>query len=166
MAHRTVRCTPDMSGATATSPKSLWVDRWSSVFWARLDVRCTPDMNCRLSGAPAPACLTTARFWRALNASQVAVGAEIVVAPLLHRTVRCTPDSPVNFSGAAEVKTRGWRVPEAALPWSTGHVRCCRRFETGGSLSRRVSVPRAPAQMGRARGRARRGESEVAGAES
>jgi hypothetical protein len=34
----------------------------------------------------------------------------------------------------------------------------CRRFETGGSLSRRVNVPRAPAQMGRARGRARRGE--------
>ena len=33
-----------------------------------------------------------------------------------------------------------------------------RRFETGGSPSRRVSVPRAPAQMGRARGRARRGE--------
>jgi hypothetical protein len=30
----------------------------------------------------------------------------------------------------------------------------CRRFETGGSLSRRVSVLRAPAQMGRARGRA------------
>jgi hypothetical protein len=29
----------------------------------------------------------------------------------------------------------------------------------GGSLSRRVSVPRAPAQMGRARGRARRGEA-------
>jgi hypothetical protein len=34
----------------------------------------------------------------------------------------------------------------------------CRRFETGGSLSRRVSVLLAPAQMGRARGRARRGE--------
>jgi hypothetical protein len=44
----------------------------------------------------------------------------------------------------------------------TGHHHC-RHFETGGSLSRRVSVPRAPAQMGRARGRARRGESEVAG---
>jgi hypothetical protein len=39
----------------------------------------------------------------------------------------------------------------------------CQRFETGGSLSRRVSVPRAPAQMGRARGRARRGKGEVAG---
>ena len=36
--------------------------------------------------------------------------------------------------------------------------KACRRFETGGSLSRRVSVLRAPAQMGRARGRARRGE--------
>jgi hypothetical protein len=83
-----------------------------------------PDMYCRLSGAPAWACLTTVRAARALNASQVAVGAEIVVAPLLHRTVRCTQVSPVNFSGAAEVNSRGWRVPEAALPWSTGHVRC------------------------------------------
>ena len=46
------------------------------------------------------------------------------VAPLVHRTVRCTPDSPVNFSGAAAARTRGWRVPETALPWSTGHVRC------------------------------------------
>jgi hypothetical protein len=30
----------------------------------------------------------------------------------------------VNYSGVAEVNSRGWRVPEAALPWSTGHVRC------------------------------------------
>jgi hypothetical protein len=30
---------PDMSGAPATSPKPLGSDRWSSVFWARLDVR-------------------------------------------------------------------------------------------------------------------------------
>jgi hypothetical protein len=83
-----------------------------------------PDMHCRLFGAPAWACLTSARAACAFNASQVAVGAEIAVAPLLHRIVRCTPDSPVNYSGAAGVKTRGWRVPEAALPWSTGHVRC------------------------------------------
>jgi hypothetical protein len=145
MAHRTVRCTPDMSGATATSPKPLQFDRWGSVFRARLDVRCTPDMYCSMSGAPAPACLTTARFWRALNASQVAVGAEIAVAPLLHRTVRCTPDGPVNFSGAAEVKTRGWRVPEASLPWSTGHVRCTpdspmnyRGVASGNSRERRL----------------------------
>src|SRR6187455_447997 len=38
--------------------------------------------------------------------------------------VRCTPDSPVNFSGAAAARTRGWRVPEAAVRWRTGHVRC------------------------------------------
>jgi hypothetical protein len=66
----------------------------ASDFWARLDVRCTPDMKCSLSGAPVWACLTTARHWRALNAPQVAVGAEIVVAPWFtgqsgaHRTVR------------------------------------------------------------------------------
>jgi hypothetical protein len=64
-----------------------------------------PDTHCRLSGAPVWACLTSARAACVFNASQVAVGAEIAVAPLLHRTVRCTPDSPVNFSGAL---SRGW----------------------------------------------------------
>jgi hypothetical protein len=83
-----------------------------------------PDMNCSLSGVPVWARLTSTRAVRAFNASQVAVGAEIAVAPLLHRTVRCTPDSPVNYSGDASMISRGWRVPEAALPWSTGHVRC------------------------------------------
>jgi hypothetical protein len=83
-----------------------------------------PDIHCRLSGAPAWACLTSARAASAFNASQVAVGAEIAVAPLLHRTVRCTPDSPMNYSGAAEMNSRGWRVPEAALPRSTGNVWC------------------------------------------
>ena len=58
---------------------------------------------------------------RAINAVAGDRWREVAVAPLLHRTVRCTPDSPVNFSGTAEVKTRGWRVHEAALPWSTGH---------------------------------------------
>jgi hypothetical protein len=27
----------------------------------------------------------------------------------------------VNYSGAAFVKSRGWRVPEQRLRWSTGH---------------------------------------------
>jgi hypothetical protein len=52
---------------------------------------------------------------------QVTVGAEVAVAPLSHRTVRCTPDSPVNYSGVAELNSRGCRVREAAHPWSTGH---------------------------------------------
>jgi hypothetical protein len=70
---------------------------------------------------PVWARLTSARAARAFNAPQVAVGAEIVVAPELHRTVRCTPDSPVNYSGLAVGVSRSWRVPEAALPWRTGH---------------------------------------------
>jgi hypothetical protein len=51
-----------------------------------------PDMHCRVSGALAPACLTTARFWRALNAPAGDRWREVAVAPRLHRTVRCTPD--------------------------------------------------------------------------
>jgi hypothetical protein len=51
-----------------------------------------PDMNCSLSGAPVWARLPSTRAARALNAQQVAVGAEVVVAPRMHRTIRCTPD--------------------------------------------------------------------------
>ena len=75
----------------------LDLSRWiptvgASDLWACLDVRCTPDMYCLLSGVPVWARLTSARAARAINAPQVAVGAEIVVAPELHRTVRCAPD--------------------------------------------------------------------------
>jgi hypothetical protein len=49
-------------------------------------------MHCRVSGAPAWACLTSACAGAHLMRPQVAVGAEVVVASLLHRTVRCTPD--------------------------------------------------------------------------
>jgi hypothetical protein len=41
----------------------------------------------------------------------------------LARSSRCpavTPDSPVNYSRAAVAVSRSWRVPEVALPWSTG----------------------------------------------
>jgi hypothetical protein len=88
MVHRTVRCTLDMSGAPATSP-----GRWDSTvgasdFWARLAVWCTPNKYCRLSGAPFRACLTSARFWRALNAPAGDRWREVAVATLAHRTVR------------------------------------------------------------------------------
>jgi hypothetical protein len=92
MVHRTVRCTPDMSGAPATSSKPLRFDRWSSDFWARLGVRCAPDMYCSMSGVPARACLTSARFWRALNAPAGDRWREVAVASQMHRTVRCTLD--------------------------------------------------------------------------
>jgi hypothetical protein len=89
--------------------------------WARLGVRCTPDIYCTLSGVPAWARLTSARAARAFIALQRAVGADIAVAPETHRTVRCTPDSPVNYSGLAVGISQSWRVPEADLPWRTGH---------------------------------------------
>jgi hypothetical protein len=109
------------SGAPATSP-----GRWDSTvgasdFWARLAVRCTPDKYCRLSGAPSRACLTSARFWRALNAPAGDRWREVVVALLVHRTVWCTPDSPVNYSGAI---SRGWRVPEPLFLGPPDTVRC------------------------------------------
>jgi hypothetical protein len=121
MVHRTVWCTPDMSGAPATSP-----GRWDSTvgasdFWVRLAVRCTPDKYYRLSGAPSRACLTSARFWRALNAPTCDHWCEVAVALLVHRTVRCTPDSPVNYSGAI---SRGWRVPEPLFLGAPDTVRC------------------------------------------
>ena len=117
-AHRTVRCTPDMSGAPATSSYPLGlelVDRW------RLLSSCGTGQ----SGASLILCSDFCRVYcSALFTVRVDRWAQMTVAPLTHRTVRCTPDSPVNFSGAAAARTRGWRVPEADLPWSTGHVRC------------------------------------------
>jgi hypothetical protein len=97
-AHRTVRC-----------PLPRHHGRWiltvgASDLWARLGVRCTPDRYCLLSGAPVWVRLTSAR---AFIAQQVAVGAEIAIAPKSHRTVRCTPDSPVNYSGLAVGVSRG-----------------------------------------------------------
>ena len=85
-AHRTV------SGAPATSP-----GRWVSTVGALTAGPAwmsdgTPDMYCRVSGAPAWACLTSARAGAHLMRPQVAIGAEVAVAPLLHRTVWCTPD--------------------------------------------------------------------------
>jgi hypothetical protein len=104
MVHRTVRCTPDSPVPPATSTLPLDSDRWSSDLWTRLDVRCTPDMNCSLSGAPEWARLTTARDWRALNAPAGSRWRGSSRCSVVHRTVRCTPDSPVNYSGAASNK--------------------------------------------------------------
>jgi hypothetical protein len=47
----------------------------------------TPDMYCRVSGVPARACLTSARFWRALNVPAGDRWREVAVALLVHRTV-------------------------------------------------------------------------------
>jgi hypothetical protein len=119
MAHRTVRCTPDMSGAPATSPMPLDSDRWSSDFWARLDVRWRTghallSVRCASMGTP-DFCARSAR----IKCSAGSRWREVAVAPELHRTVRCTPDSPVNYSASASENSRRWRVRVGVL-WCTG----------------------------------------------
>jgi hypothetical protein len=142
-----VRCTPDMSGAPATSPGRWDPTVGASVFWARLDVRCTPDMYCTMSDVPARACLTSARFWRALNAPVGDRWREVAVALLVHRTVRCTPDSPVNYSGAAVPISRGCQVPESRPFGAPDTVQCTpdspvnySASASGNSRRRRVRV--------------------------
>jgi hypothetical protein len=61
-------------------------------------------MNCSLSGALEWARLTTARDWRALNAPAGDRWRGSSRCSVVHRTVRCTPDSPVNYSGAASIE--------------------------------------------------------------
>jgi hypothetical protein len=75
MAHRTVRCTPDSPVPPTTSPVPLQNDRWSSDFWARLDVRWRTGhalFTVRCAGMGVP---DFCARWRAINALQVAVGA-------------------------------------------------------------------------------------------
>jgi hypothetical protein len=74
------------------------------------------DVRCASMGEPA-ICARRARIKCAAESRW----AEIAVAPKSHRTVRCTPDSPVNYSGLAVGVSRSWRVPEADHPWRTGH---------------------------------------------
>jgi hypothetical protein len=85
-AHRTVY------GAPATSP-GRWVLTVGALTagpaWMSGGA---PDMYCRVSGVPHRTCLTSARSGAHLMPLQVTVGAEVAVAPPLHRTVRCTPD--------------------------------------------------------------------------
>jgi hypothetical protein len=115
-AHRT------LFGAPATSP-GRWVPTVGALTagpaWMSGGA---PDRYCRVSGAPSRACLTSARFWRALNAPAGDRWREVAVALLAHRTVRCTSDSPVNFSGA---DSRSQRV-QSRSPLEHRTVRCAR----------------------------------------
>jgi hypothetical protein len=112
------------SGAPAMSPKPLGFDHWIPDAGPAWMSGGAPDMHCRVSGAPAWACLTSARAGAHLMRPQVAIGAEVVVAPLLHRTVRCTPTCPVNYSGAAVAVSRGCQVPEPHPLGAPDTVRC------------------------------------------
>jgi hypothetical protein len=91
---------PDTVRCASHVTRPLGFDRWSSDWWGLWAVRCA---NC--------ACSDLCARRRALNALQSTVGAEVVVAPLAHRTVRYatghysvhTPDGLVNYRGAASI---------------------------------------------------------------
>jgi hypothetical protein len=101
----TVRCASHVS-------RPLGSDRWSSDWWG-LWAFCACSVLCARR--------------RALNALQSTVACEVAVAPLAHRTLSgASPDSPVNYSGAASHFPEGsefsFRFPGApdTVRWHTG----------------------------------------------
>jgi hypothetical protein len=97
-------------------------DRWQS--WSRWrtgHVRCTPD-----SLVP-PSSRWFGHVFRADRAAD-----RWPSRPLAHRTVWCTPESPVNYSRTSSVNSRERPVRQSSA-WRTGHcpvhhrtVRCAR----------------------------------------
>jgi hypothetical protein len=101
MRHRTLFGAPAMSS-------NRWIPTiGASVFWATRQSGGAPDRHCSVSGAPSGSALTLARTVAHLMPSADDHWREVAVAPLAHRTLSgATPDSPVNYSGAAS------RIPE------------------------------------------------------
>jgi hypothetical protein len=128
--HRTV------SGVPATSP-GRWVPTVEALTcgpaWLSGGA---PDRPCRLSGVPPARALLLCARRHAFNALQSTVAREVAVAPLLHRTVRCAPDSPVNYSGA---DSRSWRVQSRS---SLEH-----RTLSGGAPDSPVNYSEAPLRI-------------------
>jgi hypothetical protein len=117
------------SGASATSP-GRWVPTvGASDNGAIGQSGGAPDSHYSLSGAPSGACSDSARA-----VAHCSVSLFLCRRPLA-RSSRCsagTPDSPVNYSGAASPNSRRWQV-RSGTPWCTGHcpvvhrtVRCAR----------------------------------------
>jgi hypothetical protein len=102
------------------------------------------------AGGLSAAIVVVARRWKKYHVVAAVEGHELKSPKTKHRPgpERLLETAHLELDGELFVST------QQAPTWRAN----CRRFETGGSQSRRVSVLRAPAQMGRARGQARRGE--------
>jgi hypothetical protein len=72
---------------------------------------------------------------------QVTVGAEVAVAPPLHRTVRCHRTCPVNYSGVAVANSRSWRVQSRVIDGGPAPVQ---RVENPGAPDSPVRQTREP----------------------
>jgi hypothetical protein len=110
----------------------------------------------KMSSVPSPAgrmsaaIVVVARRWKEYHVVAAVEGHELKTPETKHRP---GPERSLE-TAHLELDRKLFVSTQQAPTWRAN----CRRFETGGSLSRRVSVLRAPAQMGRARGRARRRE--------
>jgi hypothetical protein len=131
-----LQSTGTLSGALATSP-GRWVPTVGALTCgpARLSGG-APDRTCRLSSVPPVGALLLCVRRHAFNALQATVARELAVAPLSHRTVRCAPDSPVNYSGA---DSRSWRVQSRS---PLGH-----RTLSGGAPNSPVNYSEAPLKI-------------------
>ena len=108
------------------------------------------------AGGLSAAIVVVARRWKEYHVVAAAEGHELKTPETEHRPglERLLETAHLELDGKLFVNT------QQAPTWRAN----CRRFDPGGVPGPTSKLsPRAPAQMGRARGRARRGESEVAG---
>jgi hypothetical protein len=109
------------------------------------------------AGGSSATIVAVARRWKEYHVVVAVEGHELEVPETEYcpGSKRSSETAHLELDGKSHVNT------QQAPTWRAN----CRRFETGGSPSRRVNMPRAPAQMGRARGASAKGgrESEVGG---
>jgi len=93
------------------------------------------------AGGLSAAIVVVARRWKEYHVVAAVEGHELKTPEMEHhpRLERLLETTHLELDGKLFVNT------QQAPTWRAN----CRRFETGGSLSRRVNVPRALAQMGR-----------------
>jgi hypothetical protein len=119
--HQTVRCTTEHYPVRQPRHPTVRVLMVSTVgaltSWGTRQSGAAPDRQCSLSSAPSGAALTLREL--SAHCSRCRRSLESTVA-LASRCSAGTPDSPVNYSGAASEKPEG---EEFRLygPWCTGH---------------------------------------------
>ena len=102
------------------------------------------------AGGLSAAIVAVARWWKEYHVVAAVEGHELKTPETEHRPglERLLETAHLELDGKLFVNT------QQAPTWRAN----CRRFETGGSLSRRVNVAACPSLDGSTRGRARRGK--------
>jgi hypothetical protein len=107
------------------------------------------------AGGLSAAIVAVAQRWKEYHVVAAVDGHELKTPETEHRPgpERLLETAHLELDGKLFVNT------QQAPTWRAN----CQRFETGGSLGQRVKVAACPSPDGSTRGRARKGESEVAG---